>query len=47
MNKINRDALYKELDQSGGFVKNVDGSLEPDSLIKLRRIATKHVQETV
>ena len=42
--EIDKDALYEALDQAGGFVKNPDGSLEQESLIKLRRIVISYVQ---
>ena len=41
---FDKDALYKEMDQSGGFVKDISGALEPESFLKLRRIIVYQVQ---
>ena len=40
--EIDKDELYKELDQKGPFLRNDSGTLEPESLLKLRRIIIKH-----
>lgn len=41
-NQIDRDALYKELDQSGPFPKTLAGSLEPEAFVQLKGIIGKY-----
>ena len=40
--EFDRDALFKDLDQRGPFVRTVQGTLEPHSMLKLRKIIIKH-----
>ncbi len=39
---IDKDALYKELDQEGPFTASLQGTLEPKDMIKLKEIVGKH-----
>ena len=38
---VDKDEMYKEMDEVGPFVKTIQGTLEPDSLVKLRKIINK------
>ena len=40
--EIDTDNLYKDLDQKGPFLRTVTGTLEPESLLKLRRIIIRY-----
>ncbi len=39
---VDKDALYKELDQEGPFTASLQGTLEPKDMIKLKEIVGKH-----
>ena len=39
---IDEDALTRELDQEGPFRTKLQGTIEPESLVKLRRLINKH-----
>jgi len=40
--QADNDAIYKALDQGGPFVRTISGTLEPESMIKLRQIIIRH-----
>lgn len=39
---FDKDSLFKDLDQKGPFVRTVQGTLEPHSMLKLRKIIIRH-----
>lgn len=39
---IDKDALYKELDQEGPFTMSLQGTIEPLDMVKLKKIVGKH-----
>lgn len=43
---VDKDAIYKELDENGPFEKTITGALEPSSFVKLRRTIGKHAYLT-
>ena len=44
--QIDKDAIYKELDEIGPFNKTMTGALEPESFVKLRSVIGKHAYLT-